>query len=222
MLNLDFSQRVVINSNDLQWSQSPMPGVLRKRLAREEAERGHATSIVKYLPGSRFRSHPHPQGEEIFVLEGVFSDESGDYPAGSYIRNPEGFEHAPFSTEGCVLFVKLHQFQPGDQQHIRVNTNDAGFHPGPGGLSVLPLHDYQGESTTLVFWPAGERGQPHTHFAGEEILVISGELMDEHGRYPAGSWIRSPHMSQHCPYVEQDTLLLMKAGHLGESGTQFN
>ncbi|MEL7401102.1 MAG: cupin domain-containing protein, partial [Pseudomonadota bacterium] len=194
MLNLDFSQRVVINSNELEWSQSPMPGVLLKRLARQEAERGHATSIVKYLPGSRFSAHPHPQGEEIFVLDGVFSDETGDYPAGSYIRNPEGFEHAPFSEQGCTLFVKLHQFQPGDSQTVRADTRNAEFRPGIGGLQVLPLHDFQGESTALVFWPAGERFQPHTHFGGEEILVISGEFIDEHGRYPAGSWIRSPHM----------------------------
>ena len=217
MLNLDFSQRVVINSNELEWSQSPMPGVLRKRLARQEAERGHATSIVKYLPGSRFSAHPHPRGEEIFVLDGVFSDETGDYPAGSYIRNPEGFEHAPFSEQGCTLFVKLHQFQPGDNQTVRADTRNAEFRPGIGGLTVLPLHDFQGESTALVFWPAGERFQPHTHFGGEEILVISGEFIDEHGRYPAGSWIRSPHMSKHFPYVEQNTLILVKVGHLNET-----
>ena len=217
MLNLDFSQRVVINSNELEWSQSPMPGVLRKRLARQEAERGHATSIVKYLPGSRFSAHPHPQGEEIFVLDGVFSDETGDYPAGSYIRNPEGFEHAPFSEQGCTLFVKLHQFQPGDSQSVRIDTRNAEFRPGIGGLTVLPLHDFQGESTALVFWPAGEGFQPHTHFGGEEILVISGEFIDEHGRYPAGSWIRSPHMSKHLPYVEQNTLILVKVGHLNET-----
>ncbi|MCH2042060.1 MAG: cupin domain-containing protein [Saccharospirillaceae bacterium] len=214
MLNLDFSQRVAINSNEMEWSQSPMPGVLRKRLAREEAERGHATSIVKYMPGSSFKAHPHPLGEEIFVLDGVFSDESGDYPAGSYIRNPEGFMHAPFSKEGCTLFVKLHQFQADDTETIRVDTRNAEFLPGIGGLKVLPLHQHNGESTALVFWPAGEKFQPHTHFGGEEILVISGEFIDEHGRYPAGSWLRSPHLSKHFPYVEQDTLILVKVGHL--------
>jgi anti-sigma factor ChrR (cupin superfamily) len=218
MLNLDFSQHVFVNSNLESWQASPMAGVWRKRLAREEAERGHATSIVKYDAGASFSSHPHPLGEEIFVLDGVFSDETGDYPAGSYIRNPEGFEHAPFSKEGCTLFVKLHQFQTEDHKQVRTDTRNTDWLPGMGNLKVMPLHQFSNnvmnESVALVFWPAGEHFQPHTHFGGEEILVISGEFIDEHGRYPAGSWLRSPHMSKHNPYVEQDTLILVKVGHL--------
>lgn len=218
MLNLDFSQPVFINSHLQPWQESPMAGVWRKRLAREEAERGHATSIVKYEAGASFSSHPHPLGEEIFVLEGVFSDETGDYPAGTYIRNPEGFEHAPFSKEGCVIFVKLHQFQPNDRQQVRIDTKNGEWLPGHGNLKVMPLHQHSdgimSESTALVFWPAGEKFQPHRHFGGEEILVISGEFIDEHNRYPAGSWLRSPHLSTHNPYVEQDTLILVKVGHL--------
>lgn len=222
MLNLDFSQAVFIDSNLEEWQASPMPGVWRKRMAREEAERGHATSIVKYEAGARFKSHPHPLGEEIFVLEGVFSDETGDYPAGSYIRNPEGFSHAPFSRDGCTLFVKLHQFNEGDNQQVRIDTRNTKWSPGIGNLKVMPLHQFvnnsiepaANESTALVFWPEGEHFQPHIHFGGEEILVIEGEFIDEHGRYPAGSWIRSPHLSKHNPYVEQDTLILVKVGHL--------
>ena len=82
----------------------------------------------------------------------------------------------------------------------------------------MPLHQFSNdvisESTALVFWPAGEKFQPHTHFSGEEILVISGEFIDDHNRYPAGSWLRSPHLSKHNPYVEQDTVILVKVGHL--------
>lgn len=222
MLNLDFSKRVTLNPNLDEWQPSPMPGVWRKRLAREEAERGHATSIVKYDAGASFASHPHPLGEEIFVLEGVFSDETGDYPAGSYLRNPEGFEHAPFSKEGCIIFVKLHQFQEHDKKKVCINTHTADWLPGLGNLKVLPLHEFHNnavepavsESTALVFWPAGEKFQPHTHFGGEEILVISGEFIDEYGRYPANSWLRNPHLSKHNPYVEQDTVILVKVGHL--------
>lgn len=222
MLNLDFSKSVAINTSLEEWQQSPMKGVWRKRLAREEAECGHATSIVKYDPGAHFSSHPHPLGEEIFVLEGVFSDETGDYPAGSYLRNPEGFEHAPFSKEGCVIFVKLHQFHPNDREQVRIDTTSAQWLPGLGNLKVMPLHEFHdnesqppsSESTALVFWPRGENFQPHTHFGGEEILVIRGEFIDEYGRYPAGTWLRSPHLSQHTPYVEQDTVILVKVGHL--------
>ena len=80
---------------------------------------------------------------------------------------------------------------------------------------MLPLHSFGGENVALVRWPAGERFQPHRHYGGEEILVLEGELVDEHGRYPAGTWIRSPHNSQHFPYAEKETLIWVKTGHLG-------
>jgi len=214
MLNMDFSQRVVIETANMDWITSPAAGVLRKPLEREAKESGHTTSIVQYLPGSAFASHPHPLGEEILVLEGVFSDESGDYPAGSYIRNPPGSQHAPFSKEGCTLFVKLNQFDQKDRTELRIDTRTAPWLPGQGGLEVMPLHSFKTEHTALVRWPASERFQPHRHFGGEEILVLSGEFHDEHGVYPAGTWLRSPHLSEHFPWVEQETVILVKTGHL--------
>ncbi|KEF32519.1 hypothetical protein D777_01153 [Marinobacter nitratireducens] len=214
MLNMDFSERVVIRTGDQPWIQSPAGGVLRKPLAREEAERGHATSIVKYEAGASFNRHEHPLGEEILVLDGVFSDETGDYPAGTYLRNPPGSGHAPFSEHGCTLLVKLHQFNPDDLASVRVNTKTSEWLPGIGNLQVMPLHDFEGEHVALVKWPAHETFQPHRHFGGEEILVLSGEFCDEYGRYPAGTWIRSPHMSSHHPFVEQETVIWVKTGHL--------
>jgi anti-sigma factor ChrR (cupin superfamily) len=214
MMNMDFSQRVVIDTHAQDWVASPMAGVWRKPLAREEAERGHATSIVRYEPGSRFSEHDHPGGEEILVLEGTFSDQTGDYPAGTYFRNPIGFRHAPFSEAGCVLLVKLHQFEDSDTEHVVIDTTAAPYQPGQGGLTVLPLHQHGTEQVALVRWPAGERFQDHAHFGGEEIYVISGELRDEHGVYPAGTWIRSPHLSRHHPWAEEETLIWVKVGHL--------
>ena len=170
---------------------------------------------VRYEPGSHFKSHSHPLGEEIFVLEGIFSDEHGDYPAGTYIRNPPGSSHQPFSESGCTLFVKLNQFLPDDDTVVRVNTCEASWQQGQGGLQVMPLHQHAVEHTALVKWPAGEKFVPHRHFGGEEILVLSGTFCDEHGQYPTGTWIRSPHMSEHHPFVEQDTVILVKVGHLG-------
>lgn len=221
MINMDFSERVVIDSNSLDWQASPKPGVWRKPLAREDAERGHATSIVRYEPGAKFSEHGHPLGEEILVLSGTFSDETGDYDEGTYFRNPEGFRHSPFSEKGCEILVKLHQFAGGDESHVCIDTNKASWLPGQGNLKVLALHQFESESVALVHWPKGEQFHRHVHMGGEEIFVISGELIDEHGRYPAGTWIRSPHMSMHTPYVEEETLLWVKVGHLpvqAESG----
>ncbi|WP_372927152.1 cupin domain-containing protein, partial [Marinobacter sp.] len=175
---------------------------------------GHATSIVRYEPGASFNRHEHPLGEEILVLDGVFSDETGDYGKGTYLRNPPGSGHAPFSKEGCVLFVKLHQFDERDTATVRIDTNTAEWMPGIGGLEVMPLHEFEHEHVALVKWPAKEKFQPHRHFGGEEILVLSGEFCDENGRYPAGTWMRSPHMSLHHPFVDEETVIWVKTGHL--------
>ena len=211
---MDLSERVVINSHELDWQGSRADGVRRKPFERENAESGRATSIVEFMPGASFPQHIHGMGEEILVLEGVFSDETGDYPVGTYFRNPPGSKHSPSSKEGCKLFVKLEQFKAGDNKTVKIETKNAAMQPGLGNLQVLSLHEHEGEHTALVWWPAGEKFQAHRHWGGEEIFVIEGEFIDEFGRYPAGSWIRNPHLSEHFPFVEQDTLILVKVGHL--------
>ena len=214
LLNMDFSKIACSLAKDQHWVKSPSDGVSRIHLEREAAESGHTTSFVKFEAGSYFSEHVHTQGEEIYVLEGVFSDENGDYPAGTYLRNPPGSRHKPFTKEGCTIFVKLDQFQKEDTQHVVIRPEDQQWQQGIGNLKVLSLHVHKTESTALVHWPANEVFQPHTHWGGEEIVVISGKFIDEHGEYPAGSWIRSPHMSQHFPRVEEETLILVKVGHL--------
>ena len=214
MLNMNFAYQVVIDTAEMDWIASSSPGVRRKPLERAGAESGHATSIVEFAAGSRFKHHEHPQGEEIFILKGIFSDETGNYGPGMYMRNPAGTGHAPFSTDGCTLFVKLCQFSSEDNNQVCIDTCNTPWRPGIGGLQVMPLHEYGATHTALVKWPAGEVFQPHRHAGGEEILVLSGTFCDENGKYPRHCWIRSPHMSQHHPYVDQETVILVKTGHL--------
>ncbi|MGD8839840.1 MAG: cupin domain-containing protein [Gammaproteobacteria bacterium] len=214
MLNMQFDQLVVVDTNEMEWQGSPSEGVWRKPLEREADEHGHTTSLVRYDAGSKFSSHSHPKGEEIFVLDGVFSDQTGDYPAGTYIRNPPGSSHSPFSKEGCELLVKLDQFDTEDVFSLRIDTGKGDWLPGEFGVRVMPLFYYQTEMVALYKWPAGTRYEPHPHFGGEEVFVISGTLYDEYGEYPAGTWIRSPHNSEHCPYTEEETLIWIKTGHL--------
>ncbi|SIQ77429.1 anti-ECFsigma factor, ChrR [Shewanella morhuae] len=214
MLNMNFSERIVIDTQQQTWLPSPAKGVWRKPLEREAKESGHTSSIVKYDANSQFATHQHPFGEEIFVLEGVFSDENGDYPAGSYLRHPPGSQHAPFSKEGCIIFVKLNQFDPRDTDVVKLNTQHTKWLAGMGGLQVMPLHEFEHEHTALVKWPKDEVFQPHRHFGGEEILVLTGKFQDEQGEYPRHTWIRSPHMSGHFPFVKEETIILVKTGHL--------
>lgn len=212
--NLDFSVNLNINTSNIDWIESPSKMVLRKPLEREAAESGHVTSVVKYLAGASFSAHSHPLGEEIFVLEGVFSDENGDYPAGSYLRNPPGSSHSPFSKDGCLLFVKLNQFSKSDQEPVCIDTNKTAWRQGHGNLEVMPLHTFETSSTALVKWPKNEKFLPHKHFGGEEILVLKGTFKDEHGEHPKGTWIRSAHLSEHHPFVDEETIILVKTGHL--------
>lgn len=214
MLNMQFDQVVTLNTTEMEWEASPMAGVWRKPLAREAAEHGHSTSVVRYDANSHFSSHLHPKGEEILVLDGVFSDENGDYPAGTYIRNPPGSSHSPFSEAGCELLVKLDQFDPRDDISLRIDTASSDWLPAENEVRVMPLYYFDTEMVALYKWPAGVRYEPHSHFGGEEMFVLSGELLDEYGNYPAGSWIRNPHNSEHCPYVEQDTVVWTKTGHM--------
>jgi anti-sigma factor ChrR (cupin superfamily) len=212
--NMELSQPIVINTTTAEKLSSPSSGVERIPLEREEKETGRTTSIVIFQPDSKFVAHSHPLGEEIFVIEGVFSDEFGDYPAGTYLRNPPGTSHAPFSKEGCKILVKLHQMDINDTQKVVIDTNKEQWQQGHGNLEVMSLHSFKTESSALVKWPKGEKFLEHQHFGGEEIFVLNGEFIDEHGKYPKGTWIRSPHLSIHHPYVDEETIIYVKTGHL--------
>jgi anti-sigma factor ChrR (cupin superfamily) len=219
-LRADMSQREVVSFAQSPWVASPAPGVDRRMLDRVGDEVARATSVVRYAPGSAFDAHEHALGEEFFVLEGVFSDEHGDYPAGTYVRNPPGSRHAPSSENGCTIFVKLRQFATSDLRRVVVDTTVQSFSPGQvDGLTVLALHEHEGVSTALVRWAPGCRFVSHRHFGGEEIVVLEGTFCDEHGEYPAGTWIRSPHLSQHHPFSTEGCLIYVKVGHLGVRGS---
>jgi len=175
-LNDDFSQRVVVRPDDYEWVASPASGVDRMMLDRIGDEVARATTIVRFAPNSQFDTHTHGGGEEYLVLDGVFSDESGDYPAGTYVRNPIGTSHTPhIGTEGATILVKLHQFGDADQEQKVIDTKVAAFVPGSRpGLSVLPLHSVEGENVALVRWAPGTKFADHAHWGGEEVFVIDG------------------------------------------------
>jgi anti-sigma factor ChrR (cupin superfamily) len=216
MLNTDFRQRVVINTATMAWQASPSAGVWRKRLELAGGiESGRVTSLVRYDPGSTFSTHEHPDGEEIFVLDGTFSDEFGDYAAGSYLLNPTGFRHAPFSRTGCTIFVKLRQYAGTDRLQLAIDTATIAWMPGsvPGvGYKLLYAQAGYADQVQLQRWQPGTMGDRHEHLEGEEIFVLAGNLSDEAGHYPTGTWIRNPSQSSHAPFSETGCLLYVKTG----------
>lgn len=216
-INADLTQRVVVDTNSLDWADSPESGVQRRMLDRDGGEVARATSIVRYAPGSRFPAHEHGAGEEFFVLEGVFSDEHGDYPAGTYVRNPIGSSHASFTRDGCTILVKLRQMTDPAEPRLVVDTNAGKWQPGSvPGLERLPLFasEATGEKVYLARFAPEGINPGDAHPGGEELLVLDGTLEDEYGTYPAGTWLRQPDGSSHSPFSSDGCTLWVKRGHL--------
>jgi anti-sigma factor ChrR (cupin superfamily) len=216
-LRADFARREVVRSGGEGWQPSSMAGAERYMLDRFGEEVVRETSLVRYAPGARFSADGHGGGEEFLVLAGSLHDDTGDYPNGTYVRNPIETAHARWAgPDGAVLFVKLHQFAAADTQRVAIDTRVARWRQGlVPGLTVLPLHEHGSEHVALVRWAPSTRFRPHQHWGGEEILVLDGVFEDEHGTYPKGTWLRSPHLSAHHPFTgPQGALIYVKTGHL--------
>jgi anti-sigma factor ChrR (cupin superfamily) len=192
-INADFSQRVVVHGDSVEWVRSPMAGVDRRPLDRIGDEVARATTIVRYAPDSHFSPHTHDGGEEFLVLEGVFEDEHGAFPAGSYIRNPPTSRHTPGSTPGCMIFVKLWQFDLADRSHVRIDTAKSGAVEPAGrpGIMVTPLFDDGQELVRLERWAPGTAGRVDA-VGGGELLVVEGSASESGDALRPQSWVRVP------------------------------
>jgi anti-sigma factor ChrR (cupin superfamily) len=217
-INGNLSVRVSADTTKMDWSPSPSGSVWRKRVHLVgPAESGQVTSVVRYGPHSKFHVHDHPDGEEVLVLDGVFSDEHGDWPAGTFLLNPEGFRHAPFSNGGCVLFVKLRQFAGRDRRHVVVDTNKVDWQPTAiPGVTCKELYQQDGfaDRIRLELWTAGTDLGDVVYEHGAELFVIDGEFADESGSFGSRCWLRFPPGSQHRPKTLSGCTLYIKRGGL--------
>ncbi len=212
-LNADFSARVLVQSEQLDWTPSPMAGVDRRMLDRIGGEVARATSIVRYAPGSAFSPHTHVGGEEFIVLSGVFQDEHGDYPAGTYVRNPPTTSHTPSSAPGCVIFVKLWQFDPEDRTQFRKDM--AAELPAPtDGIASAELHRDARETVTFSQL-APDATLTNTDPGGIELLVLKGSVTDGTETLAKGAWLRLPEGVTLTATAGPDgAQLWIKTGHL--------
>jgi anti-sigma factor ChrR (cupin superfamily) len=215
-LNADFSKRVAVHSASMPWIASPMAGVDRRMLDRIGAEVARATSIVRYAPESHFSSHVHIGGEEFLVIDGVFQDEHGDFPVGSYVRNPPTTSHAPRSDAGCTIFVKLWQFDMADRTQVRVDTSVKKFvlAEGRSGVETMPLFADAVENVRLERWAPGAAIELALE-AGGECLVLEGAFDEGGETFVRDSWLRLPargHLS--ATAGAQGCKLWVKTGHL--------
>ncbi len=214
LIHADFSLRATVTPDQHQWVPSPMPGVERVMLDRVGEEKARATSLVRYAPDSHFPHHAHPGGEEIFVLQGTFSDEHGDYPAGWYLRNPPGSSHQPFSVEGTTIFVKLWQMRPSDSHTVRIDTSDPVSWQRQDGREICPLFADDTEQVCLQRLTPGQTVLAQSA-ASAELLVLAGSVRMGEETYECGSWIRLPESD--AQPVTADTAgatIYLKTGHL--------
>ncbi len=222
-LNADFTQAASAKLSDTDWVASPMKGVDRCMLDRLGHDGARATSIVRYAPGSMFSPHTHHGGEEFLVLEGVFQDEHGDYPPGTYVRNPPTSRHTPGAAQGCVIFVKLGQFDLSDRTFARINTHKIGCLPDPvrQGVAVTPLYEDAREKVQLEVCDAeaefelGDAGGVEVLVVGGSLTLRSGEAVDSDSRFSTNGWLRLP-AGKYAQIVigESGAKLWVKRGHL--------
>ncbi len=213
-INAEFTEKAVVVPKESDWVCSPESGVDRLMLDRIGDEVARATSIVRYAAGSSFSRHDHGAGEEFLVLDGVFSDEHADYGAGTYVRNPPGSGHSPYSRNGCRLLVKLRQIDPQDLSHVVVDTADEAVWPKRPGSNVLELHRFGSERVMMIRLDEGEPFPIVSQSGGLELMVISGSINDEGTELTAESWLRIPADQENRLVASSDSLLWVKTGHL--------
>lgn len=212
-LNADFKARVLVHSDNVEWQASPMPGVDRRMLDRIGGEVARATTIVRYAPDSTFSAHTHSGGEEFIVLDGVFQDEHGDYPAGTYVRNPPTTSHTPGSEPGCTIFVKLWQFDMDDRTQFRKDMA-AELGRAKDGVAQAILHDDARETVRYAHLDAGAF-LTVSDAGGIELLMIDGSATDGGDELRKGSWLRLPEgASLRLKAGPDGAKVWMKTGHL--------
>jgi hypothetical protein len=223
-LNSDFSARAAVHAARLDWTPSPIPGVNRRMLDRIGDEVARATSIVRYAPHSRFSSHTHGGGEEFLVLDGVFQDEHGDYPAGTYVRNPPTSSHTPGSEPGCTIFVKLWQFDPNDRTPVRIDPSALSFAPSPKipGVDFAVLYESAWELVLLELWAPG-LSIAVPILVGIELLVLDGSFAEGGEEFTTLSWPRLPVGAMLQATAGQGGCKLwVKSGHLAHGAGLAN
>ncbi|MEM7258417.1 MAG: cupin domain-containing protein [Pseudomonadota bacterium] len=215
-VNADFKRRVVMHGESLPWEPSPMAGVDRRRLDRVDGENDRVTTIVRYAPGSHFSSHTHGGGEEFIVLEGVFEDDYGDWPAGSYIRNPPQSSHTPGSKPGCTIFVKLWQFAPDDRTFVHANRFKLGqvAERDRNGVKVSTLFEDDRETVQFEHWSANAAVTVDAS-GGTEVLLLEGTAIEGEDSLARLSWLRAPvGSSLNFTAGAEGAVVWVKRGHL--------
>lgn len=217
-VNADFGQRTLVRFAENEWVPSPAPGVERKMLDRIGEEVARATTIVRFAPGSAFSAHVHDGGEEYLVLDGVFQDEDGDFPVGSYVRNPPTSSHTPAAQGGATILVKLHQFDLADRTQVQLRSHAAEWTAADDGSESLGLHSDAREHVVMERWAPGTVHQMDAT-GGLEVFVVEGSIDEGGDTLGRWDWLRLPVGSDfEATAGAEGALVWVKMGHLRHVG----
>lgn len=217
--NADPDAVVVLHTNDMAWEETDHQGVTQKLLERViDDEKGRETAIVRFGPGTTLPTEETAQRIDMFVLEGTYADESGEYGPRTFIRVPAGSRHTPSSKDGCTLYIKRRNPFRENEERMTIDTNTVEWlsFPHRGADVVHFYRDPHGIETARFGQVYPEKRIPeHDHAMGEETLIVDGYLKDEHGTYGPGTWFRFPIGVPHTPFTEGESCyMLIREGDL--------
>ena len=212
-LNAEHSERVVVDATAVLQGQGAVT-----LESQGQGDRAQIT-VVAHAAGEVWM-HTGEQLCELLVLQGALLIGEDSFGPQSYVRLLPGQAHDLKTQTGCVLYENRRDWTETEEGSFALAGDRMDWRQGMvPGLKVTSLHEGLTKHTALVRWAPDTRFNPHTHVGGEEILVLAGVFRDEHGAYPAGTWIRSPHLSHHRPFTEAEgATILVKVGHLQVPG----
>ena len=168
-------------------------------------------AVIRLAPGEEVSTNP-TEHNDLYVLKGSVS-ESGHATYGPHTFLTRGVASLVAGETGAMLFV----YREPSAAHAAQETareHEMEWRQGAvQGMRVASLLESY-HTLMLVDWRAGTHMPYHDHPLGEEIFVLSGELKDQRGKYPAGTWQRLHPGTGHSPYADQPTLILLRNGHL--------
>jgi hypothetical protein len=209
-LHADHSLRIVVDATDL-YAGQPGERPLEQRIVPAESR-----ISLRSLAAGETWSHDGSKLLEVLVVRGLVKLNGEDLGPASYARLAPGVSATFTATEASMVYLNERTRSEPETDSYALRGADLDWSQGMvPGLKVTSLHQGLTKHTALVRWAPETRFNPHTHVGGEEILVLEGVFRDEHGSYPAGTWIRSPHMSNHRPFTgPEGATILVKVGHL--------
>ncbi|MDQ0141204.1 cupin domain-containing protein [Cupriavidus necator] len=86
--------------------------------------------------------------------------------------------------------------------------------PGVERMMLERFGPEQARATSIVQYAPASLFPPHSHPAGEEILVLSGVFSEVAAHYPAGWYLRNPPGSSHRPSSAGGAVIFVKLRHM--------